>query len=232
MKSGKTKAIISSLAIILFLIVSIPLAWNGLKHRHLKNMEQFENATGLLNADLVFVYGTSGGAMDDAMMGSTGEIVHVGIIEVEKDSVYVIDASGQGVARRTLQAFLQHQKHSDGKLPHMIVKRLQDRSNVDQFIKNAKEKIGLAYDWYYLENNDQYYCSELVYDCYIRDGEHVFEAKPMNFRNEDGTLSPFWIELYNKLGVDVPEGMPGTNPNDMSKADILISVDVSIEDYQ
>jgi len=212
--------------LLILLTISSLISCTGPKHSNLMKQQ----TEGLLNADLIFVYGRSAGALDNAIMNSTGEIVHVGIIEVDNDSVYVIDAAGKGVSRRPLEAFLNGQRDSSGIMPKIIVKRLIDRDGAERFIQNAKDKIGLDYDWYYLEGNDKYYCSELVYDCYIREGEHIFKAQPMNFRNEDGTMPAFWSELYDGLGVEVPEGMPGTNPNDMSKSDILMDVDFTVSE--
>lgn len=66
------------------------------------------------------------------------------------------------------------------------------------------------------------YCSELVYESYLDDnGEHIFLARPMNFRAPDGSMPQFWVELYDALGCPVPEGVPGTNPNDMYMSPVL-----------
>lgn len=62
------------------------------------------------------------------------------------------------------------------------------------------------------------YCSELIYESFLRrDGTHVFTAIPMSFRDKDGNMPEFWTELFKGLEMDVPEGEPGTNPNEMSK---------------
>ncbi len=46
----------------------------------------------------------------------------------------------------------------------------------------------------------------------------------MNFRAADGSMPPFWNELFAKLGEEIPEGLPGTNPNDMSRDTLLTEV--------
>ena len=33
-----------------------------------------------------------------------------------------------------------------------------------------------------------------------------------------------WIIHYNQLGIDIPEGLPGCNPNGMSASDNLVFV--------
>ena len=46
----------------------------------------------------------------------------------------------------------------------------------------------------------------------------------MNFRAADGTLPQFWTELFARRGEAVPEGVPGTNPNDMAREAALEEV--------
>ena len=46
----------------------------------------------------------------------------------------------------------------------------------------------------------------------------------MNFRAADGTLLQFWADLFDRLGEPVPEGLPGTNPNDMAQEELLEEV--------
>lgn len=55
-------------------------------------------------------------------------------------------------------------------------------------------------------------------------GTPLFTARPMNFRAADGTLPQFWADLFDQLGEQVPEGLPGTNPNDMAREELLEEV--------
>ena len=43
----------------------------------------------------------------------------------------------------------------------------------------------------------------------------------MNFYASDGSLPAYWRHHFDSLGVAVPQDMPGTNPNDMSRSPIL-----------
>ena len=47
------------------------------------------------------------------------------------------------------------------------------------------------------------------------DGTFIFDAAPMSFRDSNGELPLYWEQLFASLGVPVPEGLPGTNPQDM-----------------
>ena len=56
------------------------------------------------------------------------------------------------------------------------------------------------------------------------EGKHIFETVPMNFKGPDGKIPDFWIELFSRLSQEVPQGKPGTNPNDLSKSQWLTTV--------
>lgn len=72
---------------------------------------------------------------------------------------------------------------------------------------------------------EEFHCSELVWESYrAENGTPLFTARPMNFRAADGTLPQFWADLFDQLGEQVPEGLPGTNPNDMAREELLEEV--------
>ena len=43
----------------------------------------------------------------------------------------------------------------------------------------------------------------------------------MNWRDKNGNLPKYWKKHFKKLGMLVPEGVPGTNPTDLSKSPLL-----------
>lgn len=153
------------------------------------------------------------------------KFVHVAIVAVEDGKPYVIEASdSRGCSRTEWEDFLQSSGTIGGK-PGVVVKRIAGRFPADAAVRRAKEHIGEAYDWSYRPDNGKVYCSELVYECYLKDdGTPLFAAQPMNFRDADGNMPAFWEELFGKLGEPVPEGVPGTNPNDLSKDTALVEV--------
>ena len=55
-------------------------------------------------------------------------------------------------------------------------------------------------------------------------GGGLFAPPPMNFRDAEGNLPDFWVTLFQKLDEDIPEGLPGTNPNDLSKESSLVEI--------
>lgn len=145
---------------------------------------------------------------------------HVAIVFTRNEEVQVIEASAKkGVSILPFEAFVQS-------LPAgYVIKRVKNELVSSDILKNAFAHLGEPYDWSYLPGNGKMYCSELVYECFTdKDGQKLFQARPMNFRDENGIMPPFWIELFKKLGEEIPEGVLGTNPNDLSKEGVLEEV--------
>ena len=158
-------------------------------------------------------------------MGSTGAMVHVGIIEGCNDSLFVIDAAPKtGVSRRELNEFLEAQRDEEGRMPNIKIMQLKDQRCAMDFVAKAKMLVGAEYDFTFLPDNGKYYCSELVYECYQRNGKPIFEAAPMNFRNADGEFDAYWVELFERQGMEIPQGVLGTNPNDLYHSSLLVPV--------
>ena len=174
--------------------------------------------------DLIFLAEGKGAfskAISDATATSDSlKFVHVGIIEVDSlGHVNVIEASPEEGVR-----IIGFEKFTPDSVIY-VVKRLSIAFDAEGAVKRAKEHLGEPYDWWYLPSNDRMYCSELVYESYLDEaGRPIFEARPMNFRRPDGTMPEFWIELFNELGEEVPEGIPGTNPADLSRDSRLVIV--------
>ena len=180
---------------------------------------------GLRSGDLVFVCADTAG-MDAAISAATADdnavnYSHVGIIECTKDSgAFVIDATPQyGVSRHSLREF----GAENGELHYY---RVKGYDNGNEWVGNAKRYMGRPYDFYFLPDNGKFYCSELVSEvCLDADGNPIFETQPMNFRAADGTMPDYWVSLFDSLGVEVPQGAMGTNPNDFVKSGKLQRID-------
>ena len=194
----------------------------------------------LQNGDLIFVglpmdYDAETGSMDEAISSATGEdgalnLIHVAIAEVKADSVWIIDATiAHGVDRHPLDTFFRDFTLRDGSYPEFIVKRVEG-VDADAAVERAKAFCGRSYDIRFLADNDDLYCSELVQRSYLdAAGKPVFESAPMNFNAPDGTLPPYWESLFARLGMEVPQDLPGTNPQEMSEASILVDVPVKLQ---
>ncbi len=187
----------------------------------------------LQTGDLIFVAlaegrGASESTMDGAIAAATGDIIHVALVEVDEDGkVWIIDATSRhGVCRRPLQSFLDDFSYEDGTYPVFTVKRLKDTGLAGQWVERAKSFCGQAYDEYFLPNNGAMYCSELVRESLLDgNGAYIFEESPMNFKNAEGEFPAYWTELFSRIGADIPQGVPGTNPQEMSASDLLTAID-------
>lgn len=186
---------------------------------------EFRPRTG----DLLFetAKATSMGGAIEAATGAEGaeNFTHVAIAIAGEKTDSVLEATTDGGVRIiSLQQFLTEVEQIDGR-PGVVVMRLRDTTGVGASVARARKFLGQPYDYSFRPNNRQMYCSELVWESYLApDSSHRFEARPMNFRAADGTMPRFWIELYEKLGEEIPEGVPGTNPNNMANDESLETV--------
>jgi hypothetical protein len=163
----------------------------------------------LQSGDLLFVSDTSG--MGQAVKASTGNYTHVALVERVGDSLFIIDATQKrGVARRPIENTFAN------KMP-VEVYRLTIPFDTAAFIARAKSLLGKPYDNAFLPDNDAYYCSELIQAAF----GNLFPSKPMNWRDKKGKLPEYWKKHFKKLKMKVPEGVPGTNPTDMSRSPLL-----------
>jgi len=196
----------------------------------------------LQTGDLVFMgipqdYSISEESMDGAISAATGDgglnLIHVAIIEMADDGPYIIDATLKyGTDRHPLDSTIRQFTLKGGAQPVYIVKRLKDNKLAKEWIEKAKSFCGQPYDMRFLPDNGAMYCSELVRESFLgAEGEYLFDEKPMNWKNEKGEIPVYWTQLFALLGMDVPQGVPGTNPQDMSKSPLLETVDVDILSY-
>ncbi len=196
----------------------------------------------LQTGDLVFMgipqdYSISEESMDGAISAATGDgglnLIHVAIIEMADDGPYIIDATLKyGTDRHPLDSTIRQFTLKGGEQPVYIVKRLKDNKLAKEWIEKAKSFCGQPYDMRFLPDNGAMYCSELVRESFLgAEGEYLFDEKPMNWKNEKGEIPVYWTQLFVLLGMDVPQGVPGTNPQDMSKSPLLETVDVDILSY-
>lgn len=144
---------------------------------------------------------------------------HLGLVYIQNDSIYIIEAAGSAVQLTPLKKFKSYTNET------MFVGRLKRkyRKHIPSAITFSLEQIGVPYDNAYLYNNGSYYCSELIYDAFLDAyGEPFFELQPMTFKapNSDAYFE-VWQEYYDKLEMEVPEGQLGCNPGGISNSNKL-----------
>ena len=200
-----------------------PCLWQVLKELMPDSMllhDQLDNITlhplnELKNGDLLFLKGGND-KMDKAIRESTGNYTHVAIVERDSaDCLWIIEASTVYVRRILYDNWKWHGGGFDAY-------RLNVPFDAAAVIARAKSFVGQHYDNAFLPDNGELYCSELVYEAYLdSNGNHLFESKPMNFRDQSGRMPKYWKKHFRRLGIPVPEGVPGTNPTDLSKSPLL-----------
>ena len=153
---------------------------------------------------------------------------HIGIVVelgdpdcINSDYIYendikILEAIPEKVKTTRLDSFLNRSFDSDS-MPKVIVGRLkkQYRFLIEDAVSFLKSKIGVEYDHYFIEKNNQYYCSELIHEAFSKDS--IFFQKPMTFLEpETGKIMDIWDEYYKNLNFEVPQGKIGINPGIMS----------------
>lgn len=184
----------------------------------------------LQDGDLLFAVDKDETELVNAIKSSTSvekgiPFSHVGIVKIEDENVYVIEATtSDGVIKTLLYNFMQKAAKLKGE-PIIAVGRVNPQYSylVSKAIENAEESLATPYDFAYDETNDQLYCSELIRFAYVDStGNPIFEPLAMSFKNKKtGETEPYWIQHFQKLGEEVPEGKPGTNPADMAKSPVI-----------
>ncbi|MBN2595568.1 MAG: hypothetical protein JXR82_02165 [Marinifilaceae bacterium] len=167
-------------------------------------------------------------SISDAIESVTGgeehlSFSHVGIVDIHSNGdTMVLEAISKGVTYTKLNIFLQRSTTADQK-PKVEVGRLKPEFSalINKALDAGKQLIGKPYDDVYIMEDSTYYCSELIYEIFsdTQDSIEVFQLNPMTFKDsKTGNFLPFWVEYYKKLGVDIPEGKPGLNPNGMHES--------------
>lgn len=183
----------------------------------------YQNLT-VQNGDLLFV-----GAQEKNLSGAINRVTqrendvsfdHVGIIEVTHGKVFVIHAIGKkGSVREPLDSLILDKSENN---QEFVVYRLSEKTQVaiPKAIEKSKSLLGQPYNWSYVINDSTLYCSDMVERAFRHAG--IFKLEPMTFVNpETNKPDVFWVEYYDKLGIDVPEGLLGCNPNGLAANDQL-----------
>lgn len=149
---------------------------------------------------------------------------HVGLAIVENDSVDVLHASPiGGTCRVSLTEFSQ----PDGDSALVSVYRLSEayQAAIPSAVTTAKRLLGKPYNFSYVMSDTSHYCSEFIYLAFAQDS--IFTLNPMTFKNpESGDFDSTWVKHYQQLKMEIPEGLPGCNPNGMAASEKLVRLGI------
>ena len=190
------------------------------------NREEFQTIPGdILFQDLDC--GPLCEAIEAVTQGYSGaQLSHMGLLTKDSSgALLVLEAIGTGVVETPLEDFLARSSDSEGN-PKVFVSRLKQRyQHLIPYIMMEKEKyIGLPYNVSFVWNDSSYYCSQLIHTLFktVNRGEDFFTLYPMTFKEpQSERYFEAWINYYNELGQEIPEGMPGLNPGGMSRSNKL-----------
>ncbi|MDA3893952.1 MAG: YiiX/YebB-like N1pC/P60 family cysteine hydrolase [Salinivirgaceae bacterium] len=179
----------------------------------------------LKSGDILFCgyeKGELSGAIDEVTQTSEGtHYSHMALVEILKKDTFVIHASlKRGVVKEPLQKFMQIDQ-----AVQVDIYRLKTNVNaINDALENANKLVGLPYNGHYKMNDTSYYCSQLIYEVYK--SQQVFELESMTFKNP-GTneFNEGWINYYDNLGLEIPEGEPGCNPNGLAASENLMFIE-------
>ncbi|MBS1571255.1 MAG: hypothetical protein JST62_02515 [Bacteroidetes bacterium] len=171
------------------------------------------------NGDLIFVEATKdnlSGAIDRATKNDSNSLSydHIGIIEKTNNKTYILHSSPKnGSEKIGLNKFIRKQGRLHKKL---ALYRLKDKNCSNKAVTIANTMLNKPYNFSYIQNDNSYYCSDFVERAFRNC--NVFDLQPMNFKNlKTGEIDEYWIDYYKNLKMKVPQGLPGTNPNAMSR---------------
>ena len=102
-------------------------------------------------------------------LGTLSRYSHCGIIVLENGKPYVIEAEN-GVEKTPLKTWLRRGKM----LHHYRVMRLKNEQPL-----SVPYTLGGKYDRYFQFNNGKFYCSELVWEIYKKNGITLCEPQPL-----------------------------------------------------
>ena len=162
-------------------------------------------------------------AIEQVTEGVDGwDFSHCGIVVEKESKLLVIEAYG-AVQALPIDSFLLRYVDSN-RNPKVVIGRPKDNALATKSAELAFSYLGKGYDDIFQLNDDKYYCSELVYECFkaANNNQEYFPLNIMTFKapNTDSTMSE-WTKYYQEIGKPIPEGEMGINPGAISRSEEL-----------
>lgn len=174
------------------------------------------------NGDLIFVE-----AEQANLSGAISRVTNTQSDSISFDHVAIVETNGRkkfvlhsyptnGSEKIPLKNFIKKYKE---KQLNLVSYRLNDeyQNCIPNAIEKAESMLGKPYNFLYILNDNEYYCSDFVERAFRNC--NIFELKPMTFINpKTGQIDEYWQNFYQSKKVEVPEGKLGCNPNGISKS--------------
>ncbi len=193
---------------------------------------QLKHAEQLREGDLLF-QNLNCGPLCEAIKAVTYGVnnksfSHCAIVVKINDTLEVIEAIGKAVQINSVHDFFARSGDT-GNIKNITIARLKEdyKKCIAKAIRFTKKQVGKPYDDEFILNNGAWYCSELIYEAfkYANHNKSFFLIKPMTFKDPSTKqFFPAWVEYYNKIHQQIPEGKPGINPGLISRSKKIIII--------
>ncbi len=213
MDASSSRGLLRCVVLALLLVAVLPTCGQPNSQFSILNSQLTEVEEG----DLLFVAQAEDNAITEVTQGVDGlAIDHVAILHRiggDQGPLYVLEAiPRQGVVLTPIDSLLAREQAAK-----FVIGRVDD-VDATASVRNAMRYVGKPYDDLFQPGDSTIYCSELVQMCYVDiDGNQVFGTIPMSFHDASGRILDHWTEFYHNRGMAVPEGLPGTNPGQLSR---------------
>tara|TARA_B100000427_G_scaffold31201_1_gene22834 strand:- start:1490 stop:2146 length:657 start_codon:yes stop_codon:yes gene_type:complete len=151
---------------------------------------------------------------------------HIGIVTIINNQHYVLEAFSNGVDTVMLDTFLNRSMNIDKK-QKVVVGRLKSQYSylIEKAIYIGMAMIGEQYDSEFKIDNNKFYCSELIYDMFLKanNNKPIFKLNPMTYKFNGETLE-VWEHYFENLNIPIPENEPGINPGGISLSEKITIV--------
>jgi hypothetical protein len=148
---------------------------------------------------------------------------HIAIIEKKDSEMNVLESTiKNGSNKISYREFIKNNNKTK-----VILYRLKSQFQyaIPEAIVQANSLLGKPYNGSYILNENSYYCSDFIERSFRN--AHIFALKPMTFINpKTGKTDLYWQNFYDKLGLQVPEGKLGCNPNALSQSEKIEKIKV------
>ena len=210
-----------------FSMVLLLLIFRGCTTSPNKNQITNEPLATLQEGDLLFQDLNCGelcDAIEAVTEGVNGkDFSHCAMVVKINDTLQVVEAIGDKVQVNSLRNFFARSGDT-ASIQNITVGRVLEKYHplVAKAALKAKAHIGEPYDDVFLMNNNSWYCSELLYEAFkeANDSKDFFALNPMTFKDpKTNAFFPAWVDYYQQLKTDIPEGKPGINPGLISRSD-------------
>jgi hypothetical protein len=176
----------------------------------------------LRDGDIVFQY--SGSMQCPAIAQAThSPYTHCGIVFLEKGTPVVWEAVGP-VRKVPMSEWVHH-----GVGGHYVVKRLKDTTpltsaHVASMKAEGEREMGRPYDIYFSLDEENIYCSELVWKIYTR-GAELEVGRLERFGDMDFTGNEARRVLRDRFGEAFPADQQVISPASLFRSSLLVTID-------